>query len=117
MSGGMGPNGIDETKSMMAFAQGLGVSLDDIIVDREGINTLQSAKNCGVIARHFGFHSLLTVSQDFHCARIKLIFEREGAPCYTVPARLKDERAPLLPGGFSLLRETFAFPFYLLYYS
>ena len=42
----------------------------------------------------------------------RLIFEREGTPCYTVPARGR----PLVREVYFLLREAVAFPFYYLYY-
>ena len=68
------------------LTQDRGVPLSRIILDENGWNTRQSAVNCGQIARENGFTNVLTVSQSFHCARIKLIFERAGTHCYTVPA-------------------------------
>lgn len=117
MSGGAGPNGVNEAECMALYARELGVPLSRIILDKRGANTRASARNCRRIARENGFRRLLTVSQDFHCARIKLIFEREGMPCYTVPAGMLGERTRLLRERFFLLREVFAYPFYFLYYS
>ena len=81
---------------------------------------MQSARNCGVIAAENGFRGLLTVSQFFHCARIKLIFERAGTHCYTVPTCLANWRTKkssrLSREDFFVFREMVAFPFYFLYY-
>jgi len=114
MSGGVGENGVSEAASMSSYAQKNGVPLSNIILDEEGNNTMQSARNCGEIARENGFKRLLTVSQSFHCARIKLTFEREGTHCYTVPAG--GPGTGLRRSNFFLLREVFAFPYYLLYH-
>ncbi|MEM7235754.1 MAG: hypothetical protein AAF517_26530 [Planctomycetota bacterium] len=57
----------------------------------------------------------MTVSQSFHCARIKLIFEREGTNCFTVPTGLAEGQRFPRP-SFFLLREVFAYPFYFLRY-
>ena len=117
MSGGVGANGLKEPESMSRYAQDLGVPMSHIILDHAGLNTRQSARNCGDIAREYGFRELLTVSQDYHCARIKLIFEREGIPCLTVPAANGETPRPIVRPSFFLLREVFAYPFYFLYYS
>lgn len=115
MSGGIGPNGVSEPDCMAVHAVRHGVPPERIILDTDGTNTFQSALNCGRIAEHYGFQRLLTVSQDWHCARIKLIFERAGTPCYTVPAGAKD--SPSIRPSFYLFREIFAYPFYFLYHS
>ncbi|MCZ6795061.1 MAG: YdcF family protein [Planctomycetota bacterium] len=117
MSGGVGPNGASEPKHMARHAQSLGVPISRIIWDEEGVNTLQSARNCRVIAEEYDFKQLLTVSQPFHCARIKLIFEREGTHCYTVPAVPKESRSRGFRVNFYFLREALAYPFYFLYHS
>ncbi|MBN1441215.1 MAG: YdcF family protein [Planctomycetes bacterium] len=116
MSGGTGANGLSEAEYMARYAHDHGVPLSRIILDNAGDNTRLSARNCGQIARERGFKSLLTVSQHFHCARIKLIFEREGTPCYTVPAGSLFDGTRLLREKFYLLREVLAFPFYYIYY-
>jgi vancomycin permeability regulator SanA len=112
LSGGVEPGGLSEPRAMAARACALGVPPAALILDEEGKTTYHSARNCGAIARAHGFQRLLVVSQYFHNARVKLIFEREGTPCYTVPAHYR----PLLREGYFLLRETIAFPFYFLYY-
>jgi vancomycin permeability regulator SanA len=120
MTGALDPNGWSEPAVMRDYASRRGVPLSRIIVDESGFNTRASALSTGAIQRNRGFERLLAVTQYFHCARVKLIFDREGTSCYTVPTCA----AGLLPGatsrlsreGFFLLREAIAFPFYLLYY-
>ncbi|HLU48372.1 MAG TPA: YdcF family protein [Planctomycetota bacterium] len=116
MTGGVGANGISEPERMAAYAIAHGVPPGRIILDEGGNNTFASARNCGEIARRYGFGELLTVSQDWHCARIKLIFERAGTPCFTVPAA-KGENAPIVRPSFFLFREILAYPFYFIYHS
>lgn len=116
MSGGTGPNGLSEPEHMARYAQEHGVPLDRILLDPEGRTTRLSARNCRVIAEDYGFRELLTVTQYFHCARVKLIFEREGMPCFTVPTGSLVGGGRLLRGNFYLLREALAYPFYLLYH-
>ena len=105
---------------MAAYARKVGgVPSSRIILDEEGVNTARSAQNCGRIARENGFQTLLTVSQYFHCARVKMIFERNGSFCYTVPTcsneRVKASGA-LTRDTYFLLREAVAFPFYFFYH-
>ncbi len=120
MSGGVGNNGISEPQEMAryAFEQG-GVPLSQIFLDEEGTTTVASARNCGRIARQNEFEGLLVVSQYFHCARVKMIFDRAGTKCRTVPTCARQNAPPrgmLAREGFYLFREAVAFPFYFLYY-
>jgi len=112
LSGGIEPGGINEPEAMAKYAMDRHVPVDRLILDTKGNNTYASAKNCGRLAREMGFKKLLVVSQYFHNARVKLIFEREGTPCYTVPAR----RRVFLREGYFLFREAIAFPYYFLFY-
>lgn len=121
MTGAQGPNGRVEPQIMKAYAERRGVPAARILLDEEGFNTRASALHCGAIARELGFEGLLAVTQYFHCARVKLIFDREGTPCYTVPTcslgkSLSRAHGRLSRESFFLFREAVAFPFYLLYY-
>ncbi len=120
MSGGTGENGKSEPKEMAAYASKVGgVPASHIILDEDGINTARSARNCGRIAKERGYRTLLTVSQYFHCARVKMIFERNGISCYTVPTcsnmKVKASGA-LTRDTYFLFREAVAFPFYFFYH-
>jgi len=109
-TGGVEPDGLSEPRAMAAYAIARGIPAEAIIPDEAGMNTFLSAQNCAGIARERGFRKLLIVSQYYHNARVKLIFEREFAPCFTVPARYRR----LAREGFFLFRETIAFIDYLL---
>ncbi len=121
LSGAVDPNGQSEPQVMKRYAVGRGVPESRIIVDESGVNTRASALSVGAIQSRLGFGRLLAVTQYFHCARVKLIFDREGTSCSTVPtcSTEKDWRpspARLSREGFFLLREAAAFPFYMIYY-
>lgn len=104
MSGGTGANGHSETRAMRALARGAGVPDEAIIEDGEGRNTAATARNVEEIARERGFSRVLAVSHYFHLPRIRLLFERRGLACFTVPA---DEGETLLLGTpYYVLRET-----------
>ncbi|MBN1419623.1 MAG: YdcF family protein [Planctomycetes bacterium] len=109
LSGGTGENGRSEPQAMAAFACARGVPRKAIILDEDGVNTWRSAQNTLAIARERGIRTVLVVSQYFHNARVRLIFERVGLACYTVPA---GDRRPLRKEPYFVLRETVAFPFY-----
>jgi hypothetical protein len=111
---------------MRAYAEKHGVPTSRIILDEAGFNTQASAEGCGAIARARGFKDLLAVTQYFHCARVKLVFDRERTLVRTVPtcSLRRDLTGPLSPAaapplareGFFLFREAVAFPFYLIYH-
>ncbi len=124
MTGGRDPNGLFEPEVMLEYAVARGVPQDRVLRDDEGHNTLASARNCQRIASEVGFKRLLAVTQYFHCARVKLLFERAGLECFTVPTSSsrnprggEDDYVPvkLSREGFFLLREVIAFPFYFLF--
>lgn len=112
LSGGIDPSGLSEPEAMRRYAIEHGVPPDRLLLDQAGTTTYASARNCARIARELGCDRLLVVSQYFHNARVKLIFERAGIRCLTVPAR---------PGrrfareAYFLFREAIAYPFYLLF--
>ena len=109
LSGGVEPDGLSESQAMEKYAIDHDVSRDVIIRDEEGMNTQASARNCGAFARANGFRKLLIVSQYYHNARVKLMFEREFSPCFTVPAQYRR----LAREPYFVFRETFAFIGYL----
>ena len=125
MTGGTNSTGLVEPETMLEYAVARGVPEERIFRDDDGYNTLASARNCQKIAGQVGFENLLAVTQYFHCARVKLLFEREGLKCFTVPTSSslnkrdgEDEYVPvkLSREGFFLLREVIAFPFDFLFH-
>ena len=121
MTGAADPNGQSEPDVMRSYALKRGIPEGSIEVDREGYNTRASARGCARLAGDLGLKSLLCVTQYFHCARVKMAFERQGLECYTVPTCSLKKEIPglsrkLAREGFFLLREAVAFPFYWFYY-
>jgi vancomycin permeability regulator SanA len=120
MTGARDPNGQSEPAVMKRYAQARGVPPRRILIDESGVNTRASASNVGKMAREAGLERLLAVTQYFHCARVKLTFDREGVSCATVPTcssqRSGTTPAKLSRETFFLFREAIAFPFYLLYH-
>jgi vancomycin permeability regulator SanA len=129
MSGAVDARGRSEPLAMRAYAEARGVPAARIILDEGGFNTRASALGSGAIARKRGFKELLAVTQYFHCARVKLVFDREGTPCRTVPtcSLRKDLTGVVAPVGsprprlqreaFFLIREAMAFPYYLVVHT
>jgi vancomycin permeability regulator SanA len=112
LSGGVEPGGLSEPRAM-AHALENYVPQSCLILDEGGANTLCSAQNSRRIAEEMGFsRKLLVVSQYYHNARVKMVFEREGTVCYTVPAQYRR----LAREPYFLLREVIAFPIYYLCY-
>ncbi|MBI4602717.1 MAG: YdcF family protein [Planctomycetes bacterium] len=121
MTGAVDAAGTSEPLAMRAYAGQRGVPLSRIILDESGANTRGSALGVQRIRERMGLGTLLAVTQYFHCARVKLAFEREGVPCLTVPTCSSRADGGPTPGrlsreGFFLFREAIAFPFYLIYH-
>ncbi len=114
VSGGTGLSGVNEAEAMKRFAVSEGVAAERVVMDPKGVNTFASAVNCAALFRRYGWRRVMIVSQYYHLARAKLIFERQGLSVLTVPAR---------PGGrirtslYYLVREAVALPYYYLCYT
>ncbi|MCH2375034.1 MAG: YdcF family protein [Planctomycetes bacterium] len=123
MTGGTDPEGTIEPEAMFAYAVREGVPEQSIYRDHDGLTTLASAKSCRDLADTLGFKRVLAVTQYFHCARVKLIFERQGISTFTVPTSSSRNRendiAPikLSRESFFLFREAIAFPYYFLFHT
>jgi uncharacterized SAM-binding protein YcdF (DUF218 family) len=87
MSGGPGDGAVHETEAMRNLAAGLGVPVERILLDRNGLNTEATARNVTALAAERRFTRVLAVSHAYHQPRIKLAFQRAGLNVYTVPAR------------------------------
>jgi len=112
LTGGIDASNLSEPRMMQRYAEERGVPGKAIILDEKGDTTYDSAINCRGVATAKELDSFFVVSQYFHMARVKMIFERNGLPCYTVPADLTH---PLQRERFFLFREAVAFPVYLLF--
>jgi uncharacterized SAM-binding protein YcdF (DUF218 family) len=86
-SGGPGDGAIHETEAMRSAALKLGVAAEDILLDREGLNTRKTVENTGLIFAQQRWRRVLVVSHFYHLPRVKLDYRRAGWEVYTVPAR------------------------------
>jgi uncharacterized SAM-binding protein YcdF (DUF218 family) len=104
LSGGPGDGATHETEAMRALAIEEGVPAGEIVLDREGVNSLATI-------RHAPPGRLLVVSHFYHLPRLKLLARRCGREAYTVPAT--EERRIRGTPRF-VAREVAAFWWYLL---
>lgn len=112
MSGGVGREGHDEAAVMRQIALHMGVPDAQIVVDSEGNNTEATLVNARRWLEPRGGGRVLVVSHYHHLARVKLLGQRHGLACFTVPA---DEGATRLAGTpYYVLREAAALAFYYL---
>ncbi len=111
MTGGTGDSGVNEADAMAEFARAHGVPAAAVLRDRDGVTTYRSALNCAALCRRNGLMTAMLVSQYYHLARTKLMFERRGVQVRTVPAGAGG-KIPANP--YNLLREAAALPYYYL---
>ncbi len=104
LSGGPGDGSTHETEAMRALAIEEGVPAGEIVLDRDGRNSLATI-------RHAPPGKLLLVSHFYHLPRLKLLARREGREAYTVPA---DEERRIRGTPWFVAREIAAFWRYLL---
>lgn len=105
-SGGPGDGAVHETEAMRALALRTGVRPEDVILDREGLNTQATVANTTALFARRGLQRILVVSDFTHLPRIKLTYQLAGQQVFTVPVREPPRPSQLL---FQLGRETAAF--------
>jgi uncharacterized SAM-binding protein YcdF (DUF218 family) len=110
MSGGVEPNGYDETVVMRDLAEHLGVPASAIVLDPRGVNTLTTVNDTVAIFRRGGIGSALVVSHFYHLPRIKLAYASAGYDVWTVPSR----DTPIVQTPYLVAREIPAFWVYYL---
>jgi len=111
LSGGPGDGPVHETASMKRLAIQLGVKPEDIVVDLAGVNTQATVKNSEAVFAKLHASRILVVSHFYHLPRIKLAYQREGIPVFTVPAK---ESYFLRQMPFNMAREVAALWVYYL---
>lgn len=104
LSGGPGDGATHETEAMRALAMEEGVPAGEIVLDRDGWNTLATI-------RHAPPGRLLLVSHFYHLPRLKLLARRAGREALTVPA---DEKRRIRGTPWFVAREVAAFWRYLV---
>jgi vancomycin permeability regulator SanA len=78
VSGGFGAEGFEEADAMRDYLIAKNVPENDIILDRDGYNTHQTAVNARRIMQANDFQSVTIVSQYFHITRTRLAFQKAG---------------------------------------
>jgi uncharacterized SAM-binding protein YcdF (DUF218 family) len=110
-SGGPGDGAVHETEAMRRMALQLRVKPEDIVLDRDGLNTRATVRNSEAIFSQLHAQRVLVVSHFYHLPRIKLSYQRDGWDVYTVPAK---ERYLLRQTPYNMLREVAALWVYYL---
>ncbi len=109
VSGGLGKEGFEEADVMRAFLLEQGVPDQDILVDRGGYNTCQTALSTARVMQQNGWQSAIVVSQYYHLLRSRLAFRQAGVPSiYSAYAWVLDARDP-----YEIVREFVAYYVYL----
>lgn len=93
LSGGPGDGAFHETDVMRRIAIDQGVAEEQILIDRDGLNTHASIVNAAAISKEQGIHRVLAVSHFYHLPRVKVEASRAGLAVFTVPA---DQRGQVL---------------------
>jgi vancomycin permeability regulator SanA len=106
MSGGVEPNGYDETRVMRDEAVKAGVPASAIHVDPKGLDTDATVRNTTAMFGELGIRKVLAVSQGYHLPRVKLAYLAAGWNVRTVPAK---DLAPIIQTPLFIAREVPAF--------
>ncbi len=80
VSGGKGPNRVDEAAAMADYLAERGVPRSAIVVDAQGVNTWHTAVFTADYLRRRGLDSAIVVSQAFHTPRSALALAAAGCP-------------------------------------
>jgi len=99
-------NGYSEPEVMRARAVAAGVPSAAVVLDEGGVTSAWTAQNGAELMRRHGFGTAITVTHYYHEPRVKMLFERAGAPVYTVPAHMTRR---LLKEPWFIVREVLAY--------
>lgn len=111
MSGGIPPNGIDESLVMRDLAIELGVPPEAIVTDSGGNNSDLTVEYTIRFVEDTGADSIAAVSHFYHLPRIQLAFQSRGLDVITVPA---NDYQRIAKTPLSVIREIPAFWIYYL---
>jgi len=110
VSGGRGIEGYEEAEVMRDGLVKAGIPATNIIVDKQGYDTFQTAQNSKLIMEARGFKTAIVVTQYYHIVRTKLAFKQFGIePVYSAHAEMRPE----IRDPYALLREFVAYYYYL----
>ena len=110
VSGGQGIEGYEEAEIMRIVLVQSGIPESNIILDKQGYDTFQTAQNSKFIMEAHGFRTAIIVTHYYHIARTKLALEKFGIePVYAAYA----ETEPDIREPYTLIREFVAYYYYL----
>lgn len=105
-SGGPGRGAIHETEAMTQLALANGVPQADILIDRQGLSTWDTAQHTAELVKSNPNTTILAVTHAYHIPRVELAFQMHGLDVLTVPAT---ETRPLGRRHYYTLREVAGF--------
>lgn len=110
VSGGRGHEGWEEADVMADYLVAAGIPRSEILVDRGGWDTCQTALGAARLMREHGYSSAIVVTQFHHVSRAKLAFARAGIrEVSSAHARYYEARDLT-----ASIREFFGYYYYLL---
>lgn len=87
VSGGITkPNQPSEAKDMTLILRGMGIPDQNILIEDRSVDSFQNGHFTAKILKHYGFHRILLVSQDYHLPRLIRVFEKQGVTVYPYAA-------------------------------
>lgn len=111
LSGGPGDGAFTEAELMRRYARSRGAPESALVIDNEGLSTIETVRNAARYMRARGMTRALAVSQFYHLPRVKLTMDRAGIRGFTTPAA-KSRLIVKLP--LLMLREAPALVYYYL---
>jgi len=114
VSGGLGKEGYQEAFVMRQYLIDKGVPEDKIFTDTDGNTTIDTARNGYSICQSHDHKTAIIVSQYYHILRTKIAFTKAGFD----PDKTGTASADYfeIRDLYSIFRELFAIPKYLLWY-
>lgn len=115
VTGGMANKGLCEADLMRKYLSDHGVPLKDIITDDKALNTQENVENSLEIIKKHKFKSVAIVSEYYHIARIKLMFNKHNYDFNNIET-VSSYGNPLKKYHLDVyLREFLAYYYYLLF--
>lgn len=112
MTGGTGPGDtVSEAVVGRRFALKRGVPPEAVLVETEGMTSLQSLRGVAGMMRDGGMRSAVLVSDPFHALRLKLLAWRLGFDAYTSPTRTSPISRNRAEERRAVLRESVSLPY------
>jgi uncharacterized SAM-binding protein YcdF (DUF218 family) len=115
MTGGTGPGDtVSEAVVGRRFALKRGVPAEAVLVETEGMTSLQSLRGVAGMMRERGMHRAVLVSDPFHSLRLKLLAWRLGFEAFTSPTRTSPISRNQSEERRAVLRESVSLPYAML---